>query len=240
MKTNKYDVIIIGGGLGGLTCGCYLSKAGLKVLGIEKNEKAGGYCTYFERNGTSFEAGPHYIGSCSSRGILGVYFKELGLNKIILIKPSYLARMVFPGKIFEIPNDYSKYITFLNDQFPCARIESFFYNLCKVRLLPFKNKTVKKLKAIAFSDLLDSYFRNNTLKSIIASQWWFLGLPPKQISAYHMSVMLSSYLKDGLYVIKGGSRQITNGLTSALMRYNGELLLKASVEKVCIKNKYQA
>ena len=48
---NKYDVIIIGAGIGGLTCGCYLAKAGLKVLIIEQHNKPGGYCTSFERKG---------------------------------------------------------------------------------------------------------------------------------------------------------------------------------------------
>jgi len=31
-KKDEDDVIIIGAGTGGLTCGCYLAKAGLKVL----------------------------------------------------------------------------------------------------------------------------------------------------------------------------------------------------------------
>ena len=42
---SKYDVIIIGAGIGGLVCGCYLAKAGMKVLIVEKNAKPGGYCT---------------------------------------------------------------------------------------------------------------------------------------------------------------------------------------------------
>ena len=34
LRTDKciYDVIIIGAGISGLVCGCYLAKAGLKVL----------------------------------------------------------------------------------------------------------------------------------------------------------------------------------------------------------------
>lgn len=32
MGKNLYDAIIIGAGIGGLVCGCYLAKAGIKVL----------------------------------------------------------------------------------------------------------------------------------------------------------------------------------------------------------------
>ncbi|MCM8787946.1 MAG: FAD-dependent oxidoreductase, partial [Candidatus Omnitrophica bacterium] len=41
LKKDQYDVIIIGAGIGGLVCGCYLAKAGLKVLIVEKNDKVG-------------------------------------------------------------------------------------------------------------------------------------------------------------------------------------------------------
>ena len=44
-----YDAIIIGAGISGLVCGCYLAKAGMKVLIAEQHYKPGGYCTSFKR-----------------------------------------------------------------------------------------------------------------------------------------------------------------------------------------------
>ena len=41
MKNNTYDVAIIGGGHNGLTTACYLAKAGLKVVVVEKHEYVG-------------------------------------------------------------------------------------------------------------------------------------------------------------------------------------------------------
>jgi phytoene dehydrogenase-like protein len=42
----QYDGIIIGGGPNGLTLGCYLAKAGLKILILEKRyEMGGGLCS---------------------------------------------------------------------------------------------------------------------------------------------------------------------------------------------------
>jgi phytoene dehydrogenase-like protein len=40
-----YDVIIIGGGINGLTAGCYLQKAGLKVLILERRDEVGTFCS---------------------------------------------------------------------------------------------------------------------------------------------------------------------------------------------------
>jgi NADPH-dependent glutamate synthase beta subunit-like oxidoreductase len=48
------DVIIIGSGMAGLTCGCLLAKKGLKVLMIEKNQRGGSgppACPYHARFG---------------------------------------------------------------------------------------------------------------------------------------------------------------------------------------------
>jgi phytoene dehydrogenase-like protein len=44
-----FDVIVIGAGVGGLTCGALLAQRGLKVLVAEKNRKVGGCCTLPEK-----------------------------------------------------------------------------------------------------------------------------------------------------------------------------------------------
>ena len=58
---DKYDVIVIGAGIGGLTCGALLAKEGLSVLVAEQHSKTGGCCTSFQRKGFTFDAGIEYI-----------------------------------------------------------------------------------------------------------------------------------------------------------------------------------
>jgi phytoene dehydrogenase-like protein len=38
--TQIYDVAVVGGGHNGLTCACYLAKAGLKVIVIERGQSS--------------------------------------------------------------------------------------------------------------------------------------------------------------------------------------------------------
>ena len=47
-----YDVAIVGGGLGGLTCGAYLAKQGYKVILCEQGEKVGGLVNTFDYKAT--------------------------------------------------------------------------------------------------------------------------------------------------------------------------------------------
>jgi phytoene dehydrogenase-like protein len=44
MESKKFDVIVIGGGPNGLTAGCYLAKAGQKVLIVDRRSEIGGGC----------------------------------------------------------------------------------------------------------------------------------------------------------------------------------------------------
>jgi len=83
MKTN-FDVVIIGGGLAGLTCAIHLSKFGSKVILVEKNEYP-----------------KHKVcGEYISNEVLP-YFKWLGL-KIFDLNPSIISKLEFStakGKI---------------------------------------------------------------------------------------------------------------------------------------------
>ena len=73
------DVIVIGAGMGGLTCGCLLAKRGLRVAIIEKNEKVGGCCASFQKEGFSFDLSVQSLGECQRGGRVWNLLKELDL-----------------------------------------------------------------------------------------------------------------------------------------------------------------
>ena len=53
----KYDVVIVGSGIGGLCCGSILALSGKKVLICEAHTQPGGVAHSFKRNGYTFESG---------------------------------------------------------------------------------------------------------------------------------------------------------------------------------------
>ena len=88
---DKYDVIIIGAGVSGLTSAALLSKAGLSVCVLEKAQHPGGYLQGFTRRGYRFDTALHWLNQCSEEfGMVSTVFKFLGndypkvkyLNKI--------------------------------------------------------------------------------------------------------------------------------------------------------------
>ena len=75
----KYDVIIIGSGLGGLECGYILAKKGMSVLILERQIQPGGCMQSYKRKGVAFDTGMHYVGGLGEGDCLYAPFKNLGL-----------------------------------------------------------------------------------------------------------------------------------------------------------------
>lgn len=73
----RYDVIIVGAGLAGLTSAAYLSKNGYNVLLCEKREKTGGLVGSSTLNGFVFDFG---IRAFENSGIILPMLRELGIS----------------------------------------------------------------------------------------------------------------------------------------------------------------
>lgn len=69
MKEN-YDVIVIGSGIGGLSAEGLTAKAGKCVLVVDQRPEPGGVCYGFERDGYTFDVGPHLLSGCEREGIV--------------------------------------------------------------------------------------------------------------------------------------------------------------------------
>ena len=82
----KYDVVIIGSGLGGLLCGHILSKEGYKVCILEQGRQIGGCLQTFTRDGRVFDTGVHYVGGLDRGQNLWQYFKYFGLIDKLKVK----------------------------------------------------------------------------------------------------------------------------------------------------------
>lgn len=70
-------IIVVGGGMAGLTAGVYLARSGFRVTLLERNERCGGLVGSFEREGFTFDAGPRAVGDA---GILTPMLRDLDID----------------------------------------------------------------------------------------------------------------------------------------------------------------
>ncbi len=78
------DVLIVGGGIAGLTAAAYLAKAGVKVLLCEKEKRTGGLVNSFEYRGFVFDGG---IRAIEDSGVVSPMLRQLGIEVDFLPNP---------------------------------------------------------------------------------------------------------------------------------------------------------
>ena len=254
-ETTKYDAVIIGAGLGGLTCGSILAKNGFKTLIIEQHSIPGGYCTSFERKGFVFDAAVHFSERLGEGGTFYQILKDLGVEKgIEAYKIDPLYRVFFGDESFSIPADLNEYITMLSKKFPKEEkgISELFETIKRLKeeteklqtplhiwnkmLVPLKYPLIFKYYKKTFAEMLADFIKDAKLRSIISAGWPYIGLPPSTVSAIQMAGYLYSAHFEGHYYPKGGAQVLANTLVKAHRKYGGELQLGTEVTKILVEN----
>lgn len=67
-RSHEADVVVIGSGIGGLSCAALLARYGLDVTVCESHSVAGGAAHTFNRRGYHFESGPSLYSGMDGRG----------------------------------------------------------------------------------------------------------------------------------------------------------------------------
>lgn len=230
----KYDVIIIGAGIGGLTCGCYLAKAGLKVLIVEQHSRPGGYCSSFERQGYRFDVGVHYLGGM--KNILKKIFSELEVSdEIQFNRFDPTDKIIMPDNIAYIYANPQHTIEEFIENFPKEEenIKSFFQFITQKNFF----NIYKKIKIMSFQEVLDNFFEDFRLKATIEALLLNFGLSAKKASAITSIFLYRDYILDGGYYPRSGMQGFADGLVTVFNRYGGELILNKKVVRILVLGK---
>lgn len=84
MTKIKSQIVIVGGGMSGLTTAVYLAREGFQVRLIEKNKECGGLLNSFEREGFIFDAGARAL---LNSGIIQPMLDDLNINLDVVKSP---------------------------------------------------------------------------------------------------------------------------------------------------------
>jgi phytoene dehydrogenase-like protein len=238
LKSDKdiYDAVIIGAGLSGLVCGCYLAKAGMKILIAEQHYKTGGYCTSFQRQGFTFDAAAHSFGGYRENGIVKKVLVDLGIDERVQINrfdPSDIinapdCQVSFWANVDDTVSDFQKAFSSESNN-----IKGFFNFLTENN-----PQYLARLRNWTFKNLLDEFIKNDKLKSILSLPLLGNGgLPSTRMSAFIGARIFTEFLLDGGYYPKGGMQELPNILTARFKEFGGTLRLSSLVTKIVIDDK---
>jgi len=253
-KSEKYDVIVIGSGIGGLSAASLLSLAGKKVLVVERHDRPGGFAHYFRRGSYSFDAAVHLVGGCGPGGLIDLLLRTIGVQdscEFIKTDPFYTS--VFPDLRVDAPLGKTEFIEAHAALFPQERknfkallaicekineeVKTFSADptiLDLVRAIR-KSPTLVKYSNATLEQVMSKHTRDEKLKAVFSTLWPYLGLPPSRLSFLYWSVMLMSYLEEGAYYCKGTFQNFANAFVTSLQNSGGELMLHSRVERILMK-----
>jgi all-trans-retinol 13,14-reductase len=265
-KEDEYDVIIVGSGIGGLTCGALLSKRGYKILVLEQHYQVGGYCSSFEREGFIFNSGVEDVSGLWEKGPLTYLLQELGLKKDDLFVRN-TKRYIFKGEVIDATHTLEEFIELLSKKFSDEKenISAFFneakkayeecYKEAKIYGTPLPQELIVKVfgekKLLnyprehphfydwlnkSFKQKLDEFFRNEDLKAFLCALLAYVGTTPDKTLASSALTACISYYLHGGYFTKGGAQNFANALKKVIEINGGKILLKHKVDKILIEN----
>jgi len=240
----KYDTVIIGSGISGLTSAILCAKKGLKTTVIEQASNMAPLFSGFTRKDVHFETGFHYTYGLGEGEIGDYYFKDLGLDiKSKLLNKSGYDKIIFPsGKSFEMVygrNDLEKKLIFCFPQEEKA-IKQYLDKVYECyNKLPFLNVhknnsfdiNVSVLTPESVKDILDYYFKSDELKVILAAGFFLHGTSLDKIS-FGEQVCVSGGLYDSAYGIAGGGRAVVEAYKKVLQNLKVDLFLNTKALKI--------
>src|SRR3954469_23858566 len=102
-----YDLVVIGGGMGGLATAALAQRMGLRTALLEAHTKLGGCAGYFRRGPYTFDAGATALMGLRAGEPIGDLLDLLGLDFEGVTTPSY--RVHLPDRTVEIVPDAGRF-----------------------------------------------------------------------------------------------------------------------------------
>ncbi|HLV13903.1 MAG TPA: NAD(P)/FAD-dependent oxidoreductase [Xanthomarina sp.] len=232
---SKYDVVIVGSGLGGLVSAVILAKEGYKVCVLEKNQQYGGNLQTFVRDKSIFDTGVHYIGSLDQGQNLYQYFNYLGIMDELALKKmdeESFDVITFDddNKEYNYAQGYEKFSKNLIEDFPeeakaihayCDKIKETCdkFPLYRLKLgRPYADGVFK----LQIREFLESITDNKRLQAVLAGTNFLYAGDGYKTPFYVHSLSVNSYIQSAYRCLNGGS-QITKLLIRRLLETGGEV-----------------
>lgn len=255
--TSKFNTIIVGSGLGGLTAGATLAKLGRKVLVLEQHYIPGGCATNFKRKDFIMEVGLHEMNGFHDKDIKDKVFDFLQVKEFIqFIRVPELFHVTSANTSLTFPHGIQSAKEALIEKFPheVKGIEAFFkliinisdelYRIPKEKwkmmmiypLIPLLYPNVFKSIKLSCGDWLDEHIKDEQLKLVLTTNVLYYGDDPYNLSLMHFAIAQAGYIIGGGYYIKGGSQKLSDYLTHYIESNGGQVLLGKKAENILVEN----
>ncbi len=263
---DKYDIVVVGAGIGGITAGALLAKKGLSVLVVEQHYLPGGACTSIKRNDVALDAGAALLfGWADDYRTPHVFVMNELEEEIDMIPHEAIYRMHFPGdRSVTFWKDWDKYWKELVAAFPGRekQLKGFYDECFKIYDMMTKNPVPYSPDGMPLSQGLKMLLKNpittiklmkimnESLKEVFEKY-----ITDPEIEGFFDLLIASCYcteLKEtplmlaaaviinthteGAFYPAGSPQQLPNLIEKGLEKHGGQVLYRQLVDEIILEN----
>jgi phytoene desaturase len=258
--TTTYDAIVIGAGQNGLTCACYLARAGLSVLVLEKYRTIGGMTISEELTLPGFQSDVHATGYQLANISPVPAELDLAAHGVELIEPERVYAHAFPdGRAIVVERDLGRTIAALEswssrDAAACRHLFELFgrerANLVKGMFNPPPSfaATAQALASApggmarerfslqSVRSWANETFETEVVRSLFAAFGLFVGAAPDDAGGAEIAWLFGALLQQaGNNLVRGGMHQVTRALARVLAEHGGDVRTDATVHRISVE-----
>ncbi len=223
----EYDVIVIGSGLGGLTCANRLACAGHRVLLLEHHIQLGGLATWFKRGGHIFDVSLHGFPYGMVKTCKKYWSKEIR-DSIVQLK-----NIVFDNPQFSLITTFSKddFTRILHEHFRLERatVDDFFRTVRAMNFYDDQTMTTRELFEKFFPGRSDVH--RLLMEPITYANGSTLDEP-----AITYGIVFSNFMNRGVFTFEGGTDRLIGMMADVLQRNGVTICTGAKVDRVIVEN----
>ncbi|MGZ4852831.1 MAG: phytoene desaturase family protein [Halobacteriota archaeon] len=231
------SLIIIGGGIAGLSAGCYAQMNGFNSTIYEKHAVTGGLCTAWHRKGFTFDLCIHWVVGSSPKSSMYSMWEELGAVQ----DKQFINYTYFTQGLDEEGNRFTTYadpdklrehmLSFSPEDEPL--ITEITSDIRTMMDLEIPDPALMQLlgKYSMTSTELSMRFKNPVLRKLfqIASDW-------EGVSAGFILFTLSLMGSEKAGYPVGGSKPFAHSIEERYLELGGTISLGTAVEKILVEN----
>ncbi len=221
----NYDVVVIGGGLGGMTAAKRLADGGRSVLLVEGYSRLGGYATWFKRKGHVFDVALHAFPAGMAKTLRKYWSRELAARVVPL------PRMRFENPEFSFTTTFEAedFKKLLRENFgiPDAQSEAFFQACRDMDFYQGTRETTREFFERHFPGRLD------VMRVLLETVTYATGTnldDPAMVYA----IVFSNFAQKGTCSFRGGTDHLLAEMQRLLLESGADILLRTKAERIDI------
>ena len=259
-----YEVVVVGGGIGGLTVAALLAQRGMDVCLFERGPRVGGCAAGFDKFGYSFEPAYGLYAAWQANEIHDRVFSQLPVDppEVRLLEPSYVVRLPDQSEV-ALAGNTEQFEENLRRAFPeCTNAAVAFYRKLAPLSAALRRTLLKTPDLLSASKSRRAYSllpegkvaaqilassKQTILEHLEGTSWRFRRFIDVQLQAlaqassaevgYLNAALTLSAPREGMFGIRGGASALANILADSIKRSGGKIRLDTPVLRLSYDSK---